>query len=177
MSVSLIRMAGLGLLMVASPVLAQPGPGGPRAESGMAGRGMAGQGMAGRGMGRDTFAGLSEAGRSTMREAMRAGGDDRRAAREQVKAARDRMLTVLEADRLDTAALKRAMDDEKRASSASHDRRQTAMLAAFQKLSLEDRKAFVTGARASRERMTERAEGFRERMRERRTMRSGAPSI
>lgn len=164
MTMGFVRAAGLVLLMAAGPVLAQPAPPEPpKQERGMGGRGMRGE----------MFAGMSEAGRGVMREAMRAGREDRMANREQVKAARDRMLGVLEADRLDVAALKRAMDDERKAADASHDRRQTAMLAAYQKLSVEDRKAFVAGARATREKMADRVQTMRERMRERRTMRQG----
>ena len=81
------------LLAAAAPVAAQTPP--PSAGAGMARMG-GDRGMHGRGM----FASMSEAGRKTMMEAMRAGGD-RRAEREQVKAARDRMMTIIEADRLD----------------------------------------------------------------------------
>ncbi|GGI93851.1 hypothetical protein GCM10007973_32600 [Polymorphobacter multimanifer] len=151
MSVSMFRAAGLGLLLLASPVLAQPAPPAPP-EAPMMGRG-----------GNGPYAGMSEAGRTVMREAMRANAEDRRANREAVKAARDRMMAVVEADRLDTAALKRAMDDERNIAMASHDRRQAAMLAGLTKLSTEDRKAFVAGARASRERMASRMDKMRER--------------
>lgn len=149
MSVSMIRAAGFGLLLLSSPVLAQVVP--PEAP---AGRGM---------MGRGAFSGMSEAGRTTMREVMRAGAEDRRAGRDAVRAARDRMLAVIEADQLDTAALKRAMDEERNVAMASHDRRQSAMLAGVSKLSIEDRKAFVSGARASREQMAARMDRMRER--------------
>lgn len=147
MTIKLIRAAGLGLLLAASPVLAQTPPP-AKAEAGM----MQGDRMGGR-----MFASLSDAGRATMMEAMKA--SDWRAERTEVRAARDRMLTILEADRLDTAALKKAMDEERAISAASHERRQTAMLAAFSKLSVEDRKAFVTDARAMREKMQERMQG------------------
>lgn len=143
------------LLAAAAPVAAQmppPPPGGPAMAAGHhGGRGMHGRGMDGRGM----FASMSEAGRKTMMEAMRGGGD-RRAEREQVKAARDRMLTLLEAERLDTGALKRALDDERNAANASRERHQAAMLAAFGKLSVADRKAFVADARAMKDRMESR---------------------
>lgn len=138
------------LLAAAAPVAAQmppPPPGGPAMAAGHHG----GRGMHGRGM----FASMSEAGRKTMMEAMRGGGD-RRAEREQVKAARDRMLTLLEAERLDTGALKRALDDERNAANASRERHQAAMLAAFGKLSVADRKAFVADARAMKDRMESR---------------------
>jgi Spy/CpxP family protein refolding chaperone len=108
------------------------------------------------------FASMSEAGRATIREAM-ASGDTRRAEHAQIKAARDRMLTLLEAERLDTGALKRAMDEERNIANASRERRQAAMLTAFGKLSVADRKAFVADSRAMKSRMEERVEGWRAR--------------
>jgi Spy/CpxP family protein refolding chaperone len=137
------------LLAAAAPVAAQMPP--PQGNPAMAAGHHGGRGMHGRGM----FASMSEAGRKTMMEAMRGGGD-RRAEREQVKAARDRMLTLVEAERLDTGALKRALDDERNAANASRERHQTAMLAGFGKLSVADRKAFVADARAMKDRMEAR---------------------
>ncbi len=137
------------LLAAAAPVAAQMPP--PQGNPAMAAGHPGGRGMHGRGM----FASMSEAGRKTMMEAMRGGGD-RRAEREQVKAARDRMLTLVEAERLDTGALKRALDDERNAANASRERHQTAMLAGFGKLSVADRKAFVADARAMKDRMEAR---------------------
>lgn len=143
-----ITTAAFGLLAIGSPVLAQPYNAEParseRAEKG-------------------PYASMSAEGREAMRAAMRTGIDERRAERDKIKAARDRMLAVVEADRLDTPALKRAMDEERSIAAASHDRRQAAMLAALSKLSVADRKAFVAGARTSRERMTERLETMRDR--------------
>lgn len=165
MTTKLIRAAGLGLLLAASPlvsqsVLAQSAP--PQASEAPA---MKRDGHGGR-MGGRMFASLSESGRATMMEAMKA--SDWRGDRTAVRAARDRMLTILEADKLDTGALKKAMEDERAISNASHDRRQTAMLAAFSKLSVEDRKAFVTEARQMRERMQERMGERKQRWRDRR---------
>jgi len=97
------------------------------------------------------FGSMSEAGRATMTTAMR--GTDPRAGHMATKAARDRMLAVLDGDRLDPVALKRAMDDEREAATAAKVRRQAAMLGAFQQLSLADRRAFVADARAMRMRM------------------------
>jgi uncharacterized membrane protein len=157
MSVSLIRAAGFGLLLIASPALAEPAPPAPPTapEAPMMGRGFGDNGGA--------YAGMSEAGRGMMRDAMRAGVGDRRAERDAIKAVRDRMMAVVEADRLDTAALKRAMDEERSIAMASHDRRQSAMLVGLAKLSAEDRKAFAVGARASRERMATRLDTMRQR--------------
>lgn len=141
------------LLAAAAPAVAQMPPPSPGADA-MSGR------HGGRMHGRDMFASMSEAGRKTMMEAMRSGGD-RRAERAEVKAARDRMLTLLEADRLDNAGLKRALDDERNAANANRERHQAAMLAGFTKLSVADRKAFVADARAMRARMEARMQGWR----------------
>ena len=110
---------------------------------------------------------MSEAGRQIMREAMVTGGN-RRDDRQKVEAARGRMLAALEAERFDAGAVKRAMDEERALSDASRQQRQGSMLAAFQKLSPEDRKAFATDSRAMKTRMHARMDGWRERMRERR---------
>ena len=96
------------------------------------------------------FAGMSEAGRRTMMAAMWPGGAADKADHDRVRASRDRMLDLLSADRLDTAALRRAMDDEREAANAMRARRQAAMLQAVQSLSVADRKAFVADARNMR---------------------------
>ncbi len=155
--------------IVAAPALAQTAPPAPAAPP-------AGYGQQGRMGGERMFPSMSESGRATMREAMMAGGD-RRENREKVEAAREKMLNALAADRYDSGAVKRAMDEERALSDASHQQRQAAMLAAFQKLSAEDRKAFVTDSRAMKERMKGRVEGWRERMRQRvRERGSAAPA-
>jgi uncharacterized membrane protein len=138
------------MLATAAPVVGQTPPPLP----GMAPMGGPGPG-GGRMHGRAMFASMSEAGRKTMMEAMRAGGD-RRDEMQQVKAARDRMLALLEAEKLDSAALKRALDDERNAANANRERHQAAMLAGFAKLSVADRKAFVVDARAMKSRMESR---------------------
>jgi Spy/CpxP family protein refolding chaperone len=150
MMISNLRAITLGLLLAsAAPVLAQAAPPAPGANATLVRpprSDMRGGGM---------FAGMSEAGRATMREAMKAGGDPR-AEHQAVKAARDRMLVILDADTLDTAALRRAMDDERKAAEATREKRQAAMLAGFTKLSVADRKAFVANARDMKERMETR---------------------
>lgn len=112
------------------------------------------------------FGAMSDAGRATMMSAMRSA--DARADKDAMRAARDRMLDVLEAPRLDVAALRAAMEDEREASNAVRVRHQAAMLQGFQQLSLDDRKAFVADARAMRERMDERMAERRQRRAERR---------
>lgn len=167
MTIFSLRSAAIGLLLAgAVPVWAQtapPAPPAPPAGGMMMHGGPGGPGApGGAGMmhGRGMFASMSEAGRKTMTEAMHAGGD-RKAEHEQVKAARDRMLTLLEADRFDMAAVKRAMDDERTAANANRERHQAAMLAAFAKLSTADRKAFVVDARAMKARMETRMHDWR----------------
>ena len=162
------------LLLATAPVLAQTAPAPPAPPAaphhpmGAHGGGPGGYGH----MGARAFPSMSEAGRATIREAMASGGD-RAEERARVRAARDKMMAVLEADRLDQAALKRAMDEERMAAMASRERRQAAMLAAFAKLSPEDRKAFVTDSRAMKERMEQRVQTMRERWRQRRMERGG----
>lgn len=151
------QTAAWGLLMAAVPSAAQQAaPAAPPAGGEMMGKRMHG------GHRDRMYASMSDAGRATMREAM-GGGENRRAEHDQIKAARDRMLTLLEAERLDTAALKRAMDDERAIANASRERRQTAMLTAFGKLSVADRKAFVADSRAMKSRMEQRMQGWRAR--------------
>ena len=162
------------LLACAAPAVAQPAPPPPMGapDAAMLGKGPnAGMKMrAGRegmrggmhgAMGGAMFDALSPEGRKIMTDAMASAGDTRRADHEQVRAARDRMMAVLEADRLDTGALKRAMDDEQAASTASRSRMQAAMIAGFAKLTPADRKAFVAYGRAMRNRMEARMEAWR----------------
>lgn len=126
-------------------------------------------------MRRGMFPSMSEAGRKTMHDAMMASGS-RRDVREKMAAIREKMLTALEADRFDAAAVKRAMDEERALAESTRAQRQAAMLAAFGKLSTEDRKAFVADSRAMKQRMQQRMAGWRDRLRARMQARSlGAP--
>jgi uncharacterized membrane protein len=120
----------------------------------------------------DRFAGMSAEGRATLREAMkpRPSAEDRAA----VRAARQRVLTLIAADRLDVAAVRRAQAAERDLVVKQHERQQDAMLAAYQKLSAADRKAFADGMRDREERMLdglkrarERIDAMEKRMRER----------
>ncbi len=105
------------------------------------------------------FTGMSDAGKATLHAAMHDG--DPQTDHAATRAARDRMLAVLDADRLDATALRRAMDDEREAANAAKARHQAAMVAAFQQLSLADRRAFVINARAMRNRIEDRMAGWR----------------
>lgn len=102
------------------------------------------------------FGAMSAAGRTVMRDAMMAG--DRRAAHMAVKAGRDQMMALLMADQLDVAALRRAMEAERAAADTMRAQHQAVMIAAFQKLSVADRKAFAQSARGLREKMAMRME-------------------
>lgn len=104
------------------------------------------------------FGAMSEAGRTTMMAAQRGDRDADRADHDRVRTARDRMLGLLGAERLDAAALKRAMDDEREAANAMKARRQAALFTAFQSLSVADRKAFVEDARNLRHRIERRVD-------------------
>ncbi len=147
--------AALLVLAGTAPGLAQQAPPPPMQDGGgPAGR--MGDRMAARG-----FASLSEAGRAIMRDAVK-GDVDRKADHAAVKAARDRVLIVLDAERLDTLALKRAMDDERTIVNAGREKTQAAMQAAFARLSVADRKAFVADARALKDRMDARMQRWRE---------------
>lgn len=109
---------------------------------------------------RGAWAQISPEGRDILRGAM---NPDRAVDRAAVKAARDRVNALLSADRLDVAALRRAMDDENRLVDAMRDKRRAAMLEAVQKLSVADRKAFAASAQMGRDRIERRVRVFRQR--------------
>lgn len=140
-----VLAAGAMLLAASVPGLAQPAPGGVAAAHIP-------------GAHNPAFAGMSEAGRAAMLAAMR--GVDRPVGKAEIAAARDRILNVLDAERLDPVALRRAMDDERAAvavQQAQQAKKRAVMLAGFEQLSLADRRAFVADARAIRDRVEARA--------------------
>ena len=104
--------------------------------------------------GNPMFAGMSDAGRATMRAALKgadaagggAGGGAARARRGGGGAG---------------GALRRAMEDEREAANAAKARHQAALIAGFQQLSRADRHAFAVNARAMRTRMESRMGGPR----------------
>ncbi len=150
---TLLKSTSVALAMLlALPVAAQTAPAAPPAPGMHAGP-HGGQG--GRRAARlQMFSTLSPVGQQVMRDAMR--GGDPRADHAAVKAARDQILVLLDADKLDVAALKRAMEAERATAEAMHNKRQAALLGAYQKLSVADRKALVAEARAMRARMESR---------------------
>ena len=133
-------------LLVAAPVVAQTAPSAPPRPAMRLQPPEHGEGPM-------RFGNMSEAGRRTMMAAMEAARDGDEADRGRVRAARDRILTILDADRLDSVALRRTMDEERAASTAMKMRRQTAMTTAFERLSVADRRAFVADARTARGRV------------------------
>lgn len=126
----------------------------------------------------DRFGGMSAEGRAVLREAMKPQQTPQD--REAVRAARQRVLTLLSAEKLDVGAVRRAQAAERELVVKQHERQQDAMLAAYQKLSAADRKAFADGMRdreermldslkKARQRIDEMEKRMRERMKERET--------
>ena len=107
--------------------------------------------------GRDLWANVSPEGRAILRETLKGDPKDREATR----AARDRINAIVGAERLDVAALRMAMEEERRLVDAQHASRQARMLAAIQKLSPADRKAFAEDARQGRARVEARTAEWR----------------
>ena len=108
------------------------------------------------------FEGMSAEGRATLRAAMKPQQTPQD--REAVRAARQRVLTLLAADRLDVVAVRRAQAAERDLVIKQHERQQEAMLVAYQKLSPADRKAFASGMRDREERMLDSLKKARERI-------------
>ncbi len=153
--------AGAVALAVAGPSLAQPTPPAPQMREVHIRRlspGMTGFHEM------DRFAGMSAEGRATLREAMRPQPtpQDRQA----VRNARQRVLSLLAAEKLDVGAVRRAQAAERELVVKQHERQQEAMLAAYQKLSVADRRAFADGMRDREEMMLERLKKSRQRLEE-----------
>lgn len=102
---------------------------------------------------------MSPEGRRSLMAAMRTTPEDRAA----VGAARDKVNSLIGADKLDSKALAKAMTDERRAVDAQHASKQQRMLAAIEKMSVEDRKALATDTKAARDKMQARMEAWRNR--------------
>ena len=137
--------------LIAAPVLAQTAPHAPAAGA------SAPRGEHARPARGPMLSTVSPEGRKILREAMRGSQEDHAA----VRAARDRINALVGAEKLDLAALKRAMDDERRLIDGQHAKRQQSMLAAVQKLSAEDRKAFAADARKARADVEKRTDEWR----------------
>jgi Heavy-metal resistance len=150
---------------VAAPLMAQTPPPPP---SGMEGKSprviMMQRHMGGEREGMGRFEGMSEEGRKVLREAMKPQRTD--ADRDALAAARNRILSLITADRLDVAAIRQAQAAEREVAMKQHARQQEAMVAAYQKLSVADRKAFVANMRAREDRMADAMKKARERLEE-----------
>lgn len=147
--------------LIAAPSLAQPSPPAPQ-QAAHATDSARPHGKMQRGR---MFASLSPEGRIVLAEAMRGSPEDRAA----VKAARDRINTLVGADKLDAGALKRAMDEERRLMDGQRAKRQQMLLSALQKLSVEDRKAFAADADKARAGVERRTSEWRKRREDRGT--------
>lgn len=157
-----IRLAGVALAMaLAAPAFAEAAD---AAAPQIVKRVMIlnGQGAEGMPMMGGMFRQLSPEGRDTMRQAM--AGGPREVDRAAVDAARKKMLDILAADRLDVAALRSAMSEERAIAARQQETHQASMLTAFQKLSAVDRKAFADSMRGMHMQMQMRMNGMGERM-------------
>jgi Spy/CpxP family protein refolding chaperone len=142
-------------LALAAPALAQATPPAPPAPGTEVRRGMRAHKFDHR---EAMFGNVSPEGRTILSEAMRTGRPEDRA---QVQAARDRINSLIGADRLDMAALRKAMAEERALVDAQHARRQAALLEAVGKLSPADRKAFAEDAMKGRRQAEARAHAWR----------------
>lgn len=124
-------------LGMASPALAQAGPGA-------------------RAMG-DMFAGMSAEGRQIMTQAMMSARDP--AVRDQLRAAHEQVLGLLSQPSVDRGALEKAMQAEDRIMIDQIQKQSESMLKAFMLLNAADRKAWVANDRAMRARMQTRRSG------------------
>ncbi len=165
-----IKLAGAALaLTLAAPLLAQAAPPAPPAPP-MAGEPHVmkriiirnGPGMDGMPMMGGMMSKLSPEGRDILRQAMAEG--PREVNRAAVDAARKKMLDILAADRLDVGALRSAMSEERAIAARQQESHQASMLAAFQKLSAADRKAFAESMRGMHMQMEMRMKGMGQRM-------------
>jgi hypothetical protein len=108
------------------------------------------------------FASMSPEGRAIINDAMRRDRVPSNA--EEVRRARQRVLDLIAADRLDIDAIRKAQAEERRVAMKEHAKAQERMLRAYRKLSPADRRAFAEGMRDQEERMMRHMQKARERM-------------
>lgn len=123
---------------------------------------MNGQGHEGMAMSGGMLRQLSPEGRDIMRQAM--AGGPREVNREAVRTARKKMLDILSAEKLDVAALRGAMAEERAIAARQQEAHQALMLAGLQKLSAADRKAFAGSMQGMHMQMQMRSHGGGDRM-------------
>lgn len=161
------KLAGVALAVaLAAPALAEaadaPAADAPRVVKRVMVLNGAGSGHEAMAMGGGMLHQLSPEGRDIMRQAMASG--PREVNRAAVKAARNKMLDVLAAEKLDVAALRNAMTEERSIAARQQEANQAAMLAAFQKLSAADRKAFAASMQGMHRKLHIRTMGGGDRM-------------
>lgn len=137
------RLILAALLALALPAAAQPAPPAPPGKGPHAVPLM--------------FPNVSAEGRALLRQAMATSEADRAA----VRAARERVNALIAADRLDVAALGKAMAEERALVDRQQAARQSALLVALQQMSAADRQAFAEDARRGRDRMEKRVMRWR----------------
>lgn len=165
------KLAGMALatataMALAAPVLAEsvdaPAADAPRVVKRVMVLNGSGGGHEAMAMGGGMLHQLSPEGRDIMRQAMASG--PREVNRDAVKTARKKMLDLLSADKLDVAALRNAMTEERSIAARQQEANQAAMLAAFQKLSAADRKAFAVSMHGMHRKLHIRTMGGDDRM-------------
>lgn len=110
------------------------------------------------------FTDMSPQGAAIIAEAMQAQRIPSNA--EEVRKARQKVLDLISAEKLDIEAIRRAQAEERALAIKEHARAQEKMLKAYQRLSVQDRRAFAEGMRAQEERMMQHLARARERMKE-----------
>ena len=108
------------------------------------------------------FADMSPQGAAIIAQAMQAQRIPSNA--EEVRRARQKVLDLISAEKLDLDAIRRAQAEERALAIKEHARAQEKMLKAYQRLSLQDRRAFAEGMREQEERMMQHLARARERM-------------
>lgn len=108
------------------------------------------------------FADMSPQGAAIIADAMRQERIPTNA--EEVRRARQRVLDLISAEKLDMDAIRKAQAQERAIAIKEHARAQEKMLKAYQRLSLSDRRAFAEGMHEQEERMMQHLARARERM-------------
>lgn len=159
MKIAVLKATGLALaLSLGAPALAQQGPavppGAPMPMPAPHVKIHTGQYM--------MFGNMSPEGREIMKAARKAGHSPE--SKKAIKAARDRVLALIAAEKLDVSAVRKAQAEERELVMKQHARSQEALLSAYQKLSLADRKAFAESMRDREDRMADHLKRARERI-------------
>jgi uncharacterized membrane protein len=111
---------------------------------------------------RDVMMKLSPEGRKIMMDSMRAQPDLMKENREKQRINHDRILAIINADKFDAGALKKAFAEERNLNEAAQQNRQDALVSTLSKLSDADRKIVATSMMEMRDKMQERAGKWRD---------------